>query len=38
VDCKRCQRLVHEMAIRQGLIREDRLPREMAEKLLKSWG
>lgn len=38
VDCKACQRQIHEMAIRQGLIREDRLPREKAERLFKSWG
>jgi hypothetical protein len=38
VDCKGCQREVHEMGIRQGAIREDRLPRKKAEKLFRSWG
>lgn len=38
VDCGGCQRLVHEAAISQGIIREDRLPQVKAVKLFKSWG
>jgi hypothetical protein len=38
IDCKECQRLVHEIALRQGLVRKDRLPRELSEKLHKAWG
>jgi hypothetical protein len=38
VDCGRCQRLIHEAAISQGILREDRLPQVKAAKLFKSWG
>ena len=32
VDCKKCQTEVHEIAVRQGLLREDRAPRTLRQR------